>query len=332
MNTHPHELDLFDLAQGIPFPGQGAAADHVRSCPDCTALVVQFSLVDDPAAAPPMSDPRPAALAAALGASAPTPDRGQLWRAEWDGISLTVLIVRSRPDVLEVVGVTDAAAADPSCVPVRGDLLGYGAAAVAHDVTSLPMRVLDLFLGQVPTETLENVTAALAGGAMSFDAIVDSSDERERALDAARAALNMLQNASWIPLDATGDAIDDVKMLWPAPPVLATALGVLPGDARRIMQGQQPLTDDQRRRLSELAGRPIGSTRPDEDLLWALDHPSVRPLWRARAAAAGRGDDAAFRWETYHDLNFSLAARNTSGGAKREQLLSKVRQVLDGAA
>jgi len=334
MTMHPNELDLLDHTTGEAFPGDAEVAAHVATCAQCAALVQAFATSD------PMLDEqqpevvyhRATPLTEALVAGSPQPAAGQLWRAEWDGLVQLLLVLAATDTTTETVPVIEAEAADDTCVEIDRALLGWRAALLAAEAATLPIRVLDLFLGMVDDEVVARVHRVADGEVGDGDPIVSPLDERWGHRVQIHENLAALAEATWVPHTAEPGLVDLLRSTWSRPKLLADDLGITPGQATAILAGERPLNDDQRREVGHRLGREIGPAAPPDDVVWAIDHPTLRPSWRAKARRAGRQDSPAFRWETYSNSNFALAARTTGGLSNRERLLAMVKQVLDDGA
>ena len=334
MTMHPNELDLLDHADGAAFPGDAEVAAHVATCEQCAALVRAFATSD-----PTLDDRqhdvahhRADPLTEALMAELPEPAAGQLWRAEWDGLVQLLLVLSATDTTTETVPVIEAEAADDTSVELDRALLGWSAAVLAAEVATLPIRVLDLCLGMVDATVVSRVHRVAAGEPGDGDPIVSSLDERWGHRVQIHENLAALAEATWVPQTAEVGLVDLLRTTWSRPKLLADDLGVTPGQATAILAGERPLNDDQRKAVGRRLGREIGPAAPPDDVVWAIDHPTLRPRWRAKARRAGTQDNPAFRWETYSNSNFALAARTTGGLSHRDRLLAMMKQVLDDGA
>jgi hypothetical protein len=304
------------------------------TCEQCAALVHRFetseSMLDEDQHE--VAHRRAAPLAAALTAEPPQPATGQLWRAEWNGLVQLLLIVRATDTTAQAVPVIEAEAADDRSVRLDQAILGWVAAVLVADVATLPVRVLDLFLGNVDANIIDRVERVSAGEPGDGEPIVSPLDERWGYRVGIHEKLAALASATWIPRSAETGLVELLRTTWSRPSALAADLGTTFGQATAILAGERPLSEDQRKEVGRLLGREIGPAAPPDDVVWALDHPTLRPNWRARALRARTQDSAAFRWYTYTNSNFALAARTTGGLNDRERLLAKVKQVLDDGA
>jgi hypothetical protein len=334
MTMHPNELDLLDLAAGQAFPGEAEVAAHVATCEQCAAAVQAFA-----ASVPIIGDAqtqvvhhRAAPLAQALHAELPTPAAGQLWRAEWDGVVQLLVVVAATDTTTDAMPVIEADGADDTSLELDPSLLGWRAAVIAAEVASVPIRVLDRFLGVVSRNVLDRARAVAAGDPGDGDPIVSPLDERWGHRAQLHENLVALTEATWVPETAEVGIVELLRAAWDRPSALAKDLGTTPGHATELLTGKRPLNDDERREVGRRLGRDLGPAAPPAEVLWALDHPTVRPSWRAKALRSGTQDTSAFRWATYANSNFALAARTTGGLSERERWLATVKQVLDDGA
>lgn len=330
---HPTELDLLDFATGEAFDGQVNVAEHVGSCARCAALVETFTstgaLVGEEL--PNIEVERSDSLVQAITEPPPNPAPGQLWRAEWDGTVQLLLIVSATDATMEAVPLIDAEALDEASVSI-GMTLGWNSAVVAADLATLPIRVLDRYLGTLSTGVVDRVRSVARGEPGDGDPIVSKFDERWASRVQTSEQIAMLADATWVPQNAEPDIPSLLHALWSRPQLLANDLGVRPGQATQILVGNRLLNDDQRRVVEQRLGREIGPAAPAADVVWAFDHPSLRMSWRAKARRAGTHDSPTFRWDTYLNSSFALAARTTGGLSARERILAMVKQVLDDGA
>jgi|GEM_PF-1313713 len=335
MTLHPNELDLLDHATGESFPGDEEVAVHVAECPHCAAVVQAF-VESEPIMT--TSSPRSVeyhrahSLAEALAQEPPEPATGQLWRAEWDSRVLLVLILAAEDATIRAVPIIEAEAVDDTSVGLDRGLLGWNAAVLAGEQATLPIRVLDRFLGTANHEVMRRVIRVAAGDVGDGAPIVSPLDERWGHRVQIHENLIALSDASWVPRTAEVNLVQLLRSEWNRPSELAHDLGITSGQATAILAGDRQLNEEQRRVVEHRIGRRIGPAAPPDGLVWAIDHPAIRPIWQAKARRLGTQDSAAFRWATYTDSNFALAARTTGGLSERERLLARVKQVLDDGA
>ena len=180
MTMHPNELDLLDYATGEAFPGDADVAAHVATCAQCAATVQTFttsdSTLDNEQEA--VIYHRAPALTEALVAGAHPAAAGQLWHAEWDGLVQLLLVLTATDTTAQAAPIIEAEAADDTSVELDRALLGWSAAVLAAETATLPIRVLDLFLGMVDADVVDRVNRVAAGEAGDGDPIVSALDER----------------------------------------------------------------------------------------------------------------------------------------------------------
>lgn len=319
MNDHPDSLTLFSAALG---EADEAVHLHVSSCRVCSDTVEQHQRDEGAAFARARAAyVRAPRLSAALAEPTPKPQADQLWRAEWDGVVQLVrlLQVDEQDDTVVAAPLVDAEAADDTSVTFGAELLGWTAAAVTSLSRDLPTRVLDRYLGQT----------GIAEPSLNRGTVRSATDERSHVYAVVQDRLDSLSQATWVMTDADETSLTEkLRQRWNMPGAMASDTGIGVACARELLEGVRPPSVDESASLSA-AGIEAGVPAPPDSLVWAVDHPQVRHLWAADAAANGTTDSPSYRWEAYTNQRFALAARSTGRAAgSREAWLGIVREAL----
>ena len=240
----------------------------------------------------------------------PTPAPGQIWRARWGSATLLLLVleasrrsVRAVPVTLDVDGADETAAVlSPESSELRSSLVGW-----LDDATSLPLRVLDRYLGSLTVDAGELNTAARGRPVLT--------DADERAVQRARLQdiLDVFVAARWAP-----EGSGNLKELLGAADVkdLAQALQEPPRTVIALRRGKAALTPDQAERLAPVIHLPVETllaANPPlpEDLVADLDHPAYRA--KVVSLAERRGIDEKQAWLTAGFAVAAVAHRQTEG-------------------
>jgi uncharacterized protein (DUF2267 family) len=243
----------------------------------------------------------------------PTPSPGQIWRARWGAVTQLLLVLNAPSRSVRAVPVTlDVAAADESAALLSATSSELGASLVLwlDDATSLPLRVLDRFLGSL-TVGLEELPAADHGLP-----ILTAADERAVHRARLQDVLAVFVAARWAP-EGTGNLkalLDTVE-----PKILAQVLGVPDRIVIALRRGQTMLTPEQAERLAPVLHQSVetllaANPALPEDLVADLDHPAYRT--KVVALAQLRGIDEAQAWLTAGFAVAAVANRQTEGHAQ----------------
>ena len=240
----------------------------------------------------------------------PTPAPGQIWRARWGTTTLLVLILDAPRRSVRAVPVTLAVdAADDSAAilsPGSSDL-ATALAVWLDDATSLPLRVLDRYLGSL-TIDLRELDAADRGLPV-LTVADDRAVQRARLQD----TLDTFVAARWAP-----EGSGNLKDLLPASDVkgLAQVLQVPDRTVIALRRGKAALTPEQAERLAPVIHLPVEAllaANPPlpEELVADLDHPAYRA--KVIALAERRNIDETQAWLTAGFAVAAVAHRQTEG-------------------
>jgi len=258
-------------------------------------------------------------------------ERGQIWRASWDEVSVLVVVFDVENTEIDVIPLTiDPAGEDVDCY-----VLGTGLTAFDSEVTLweglrtyLPMRVFDEIVDELADEVSDwlfdakRSAASPPGGVRvgrtprsPFEASITFKAEIEDDLIALRSSpalpvASEYDNPS-IPTLASllGKKIDLGVLVEALSP-----LGLDQPEVMRLLRGKRPITPVIAFAVAQVTGvaatqvteavQPLPARFVDE-----VDHPRWRPVWRERADRSGI-DEADARLEVSYEM-FALAARQT---------------------
>jgi hypothetical protein len=258
-------------------------------------------------------------------------ERGQIWRAAWDDVSLLVVVASVEHAEISAIPVTlDPGAEDAESFVLDPALTVFGVETTfwVGLRTRLPFRVLDEIIDELPVALGEWVSFATpepkvetpAGVRLGRPArtVFDSSNARRAEIEDDLAALQAApglpvaygaENTTHTLASILGNAVD-LR-------VLVDALGPLGLDQPGVMsllRGKKPMTPDLvdaiaavtevDRALIAQAVRPLPAEFVNE-----VDHPRWRPTWRERAQRDGL-DVATARLQVSYEM-FAQAARQT---------------------
>lgn len=240
----------------------------------------------------------------------PTLAPGQIWRARWGTVTHLLLIldapscsVRAAPVTLDVDAADDSAAV----LPATSSELTVPLVLWLGDATSLPLRVLDRFLGSL-TVDLQELSAADHG-----HPVLTPADERAVHRARLQDALDVLVAARWAP-----EGNGNLKALLGTadPKTLAHVLEVPDRTVIALRRGKAALTPEQAERLAPVVRQPVEAllaANPPlpEDLVADLDHPAYRA--KVVALAQQRGIDETQAWLTAGFAVAAVAHRQTEG-------------------
>lgn len=242
----------------------------------------------------------------------PTPAPGQIWRARWGAVTQVLLVldapsrsVRAVPITLDINAADDSAAVLPA---TRSDLT-VPLVLWLGDAASLPLRVLDRFLGSLTVE-LQELSTADRG-----HPVLTAADERAVRRARLQDVLDFLVAARWAP-DGDGNLKEllgttDLK-------TIAQVLEVPDRTVIALRRGTAALTPEQAERLAPMVHQPVEAllaANPSlpEDLVADLDHPAYRA--KVVTLAQQRGIDETQAWLTAGFAVAAVAHRQTEGGA-----------------
>lgn len=237
----------------------------------------------------------------------PTPAPGQLWRARWGTVTQMLLILDAPARSVRTAPVTlDMDLADDTAVvlPAEANDITVPLVVWLGDATSLPIRVLDRFLGLVTIDPREVPSAR--SGLPVLTTADDRAVNRARLQD----ALDVFVAARWAP---GGDGSLGEILGRADPKRLREALELPDRVVIALRRGRTPLTPEQAVRLAPvveesvenlLAANPV---LPD-DLVADLDLPAYRA--KVNALANRRGIEEIEAWLT--------AGYSVAGAAHRQ--------------
>jgi len=258
-------------------------------------------------------------------------ERGQIWRATWDDVRLLVLVTDVEHAEIDAVPVTlDPGAEDAESVVLEPALTAFGVGVTLWVGlrTTLPFRVLDEIIDEIPDQIAGWVTAAMSVSrlptpegvqvgrrrATLFDSSVTIRAEVEDGLEALRATPALPvgkrpEKSTRTLASILGRAVD-LNVLVGA----LSRQGFSQSDVMSLLRGKRPLTPDMVDAVARVTGveptliaeavQPLPAEFVEE-----VDHPRWRPLWRERVQDEGL-DEATARLRVSYEM-FALAARQT---------------------
>jgi hypothetical protein len=242
----------------------------------------------------------------------PTPAPGQIWRARWGTVTQMLLIldapsrsVRAAPVTLDL----DAADESAAVLPPNSSELAVPLVVWLSDATSLPLRVLDRFLGLL-TVDLTTLSEADHG-----PLVLTPADERAVRRARLQDALDVFVAARWAP---EGNGNLNALLSTADPKGLAQVLEVPDRTVIALRRGKAALTPEQAERLSPVVHQPVEAllaANPSlpEDLVADLDHPAYRA--KVVALAQRRRIEETQVWLTAGFAVAAVAHRQTDGVA-----------------
>jgi len=254
-----------------------------------------------------------------LAGAIPDVRAGQMWRATWDGVTVTGIVldadvadatVELAPFTVDV----DYADAYTGIVPAVYNPVGVDLAVFSGLTAPLPAMTLDRCLGQVSASTLEALVAlwrANLTGLTHKDSElatgtpdVDAADPRRDYRNTLRAQLAEIQMADL--LADTAEGTTDIDL-----PERLLAAGLAPSDlvtdsvslsyARQAAEGNAPVTRSLAERIAELLGEPDAT-------VFETDGPALPPALAA-CLASPRAFSVVREIMQNEDLNEVAAAR-----------------------
>src|SRR6185437_15787268 len=191
----------------------------------------------------------------------PTPAAGQLWRATWgDAAGLVLLLGAAQARTVPVAFANNQGEGDEASVTVPTDQ-SFSPVVWGAIRSELKMFTLDYRLADVLPSALVGVEAVIAGRRRGEWGPIDSPlddralqkadviDERDRLIDvdwlpAVTGAKNLAERAEALGLTAS---------------TLAREVGIAPGAARRLLQGQRDPSPVEKAFLERELGSPVTS-------------------------------------------------------------------------
>lgn len=197
----------------------------------------------------------------------PDVDVGQLWRAEWDSVTILGVTLATEDGYTEFAPITvDVDFADPytAILQVAQSPLPVAIAVFTSLATPVPVYVLEASLGQLAPGVVESLTSiwrdSLAGrtpkssltlGRSSVDPLEVRSAFRHELAD----QLTVLASAELIRGAVFDGGLSALSSESTIPPSrIHEILGVGLRDARAISVGHMPLTETQAKQLAEAVG------------------------------------------------------------------------------
>lgn len=270
----------------------------------------------------------PSAVQDAWAASPPDPTSGQLWRARWGTVTQMLLILESSARSVRATPVTfDLGMADDSAgiLPATASDLSIPLVVWIDDAASLPLRVLDRFVG-VLAEQRRRVQDAPRGRPIA-SAVDERAVQRARGQD----AMDVFVSARWAP-EGSGTLKEILGRTERSR--LTAALALPDRQVIALLRGRNGVTPEQAELLAPVVGETaealLASNPPlDEDLVADLDLPVYRA--KVNALAKRRGLAELDAWRVVGYTVAGVANRRTEGAAPslREQLDRYFEAVLD---
>jgi hypothetical protein len=256
--------------------------------------------------------------------------RGQVWRASWDEVSLLVLLLDVGEFDVTMVPVTlDPPAEDEHCLVLETSSTAFGVPATVWRAlrSEVPVRVLDVLLDQWAVEFVDAADqrsgADLPQGARRGTPIVSEFDLSASVRVEIVDDLNSLRGSPALPVESEGQSTPnlvqvladkfDLKRLV----VALTPLGITQAEVMEIARGVKPITPAQALAISESTGvdQKVVSRAVRQlpaDLAAEAQRPKWRAAWREEAARDGIDEAAARELGAYGGL--ALAGRQTGSG------------------
>jgi hypothetical protein len=271
----------------------------------------------------------PSSIAGAWSERPPRPTGRQLWRARWGSVTQLLVVLDASARSVRAAPVTlDPELADDSAVITYSDESDLTVPLVVwlQDAASLPVRVLDRFLGAVHVDL--RAASALRHGRPVLTAADERAVHRARLQD----TLDVFVAARWAP---EGDGSLGALLGAARPQQIAQVLGVPNRMVIGLRRGERFLSPQQAELLAPLlhrsAGEVLAANPPlPEDLVADLDLPE----YRARITALARREGAD-EIDTWRAVGYGVAAvshRQTEGDAVswRDRIDHYFLAVLDG--
>jgi hypothetical protein len=258
-------------------------------------------------------------------------ERGQIWRAAWDEVSLLVLVASvEHAEISAIPATLDPGAEDAESVILESALTAFDVEATfwVGLRKNLPFRVLDEIVDELPAALTSWIVAAIPEQRVAAPLGVRRGRPDPTVFDSSATVraeveddLAALQAAPALPVaqdpEATtrtlasilGKAVDLHVLLDALSP-----LGLDQPEVMSLLRGRRPMTPDVvdavadvtdvDRKLIAEAVQPLPVEFVEE-----VDHPRWRPTWRERAQSEGL-DEATARLQVSYEM-FALAARQT---------------------
>lgn len=254
---------------------------------------------------------------------------GQIWRASWDEVSMLIVVLDIDHTELTIIPLTiDPPAEDSDSVVLEEKLTAFGTEVSlwAGLASTLPMRVLDEIIDQLPNDTSEWLFTAdltnLPRGARRgrapsspFESSIEIRAMIDDDLTALRSspALPVASDEDSRPVPSLASLLGkDVDLA-----ALVSALSPLGLDQPAVMsllRGKRPVSPEIANAVASVTGvEPVqvaGAVQPlPARFVEEVDHPRWRQVWRERAERTGSREEEARLAASYE--MFARAARQT---------------------
>ncbi len=273
--------------------------------------------------------------------------RGQVWRACWNEVSLLVLLLDvGEFDVTMMPVTVDPPAEDEHCLVLEPSSTVFGIPVTVWRGlrAELPVRVLDAVLDQWTNEFVNAANQPVGADTglpprsrrgtpipSEFDPAASIRAEILDDLDALRAS-------PALPVESEGRSTPSLvkvlgdKFSFEGLVTALAPLGLTQAEVMDIVRGYRPMTPAQAHVVSESTGVDHESVsqavRPlPADLVAKVQHPQLRAVWRERAARDNT-DEAAAREAGAYGV-FAMAARQT--GSRPPDWSNRIEQYLLGS-
>ncbi|UVS80553.1 hypothetical protein [Actinokineospora sp. UTMC 2448] len=258
--------------------------------------------------------------------------RGQVWRASWDDVSLLVLLLDVGDFDVTMAPVTlDPPAEDEHCLVLepRGTAFGVPVTVWRGLQAELPVRVLDAVLDQWADELVNaadqrlEADAGLPPRSRRGTPILSEFDQAATVRAEILDDLDALRASPALPIESEGRSTPSLvnvladKFNFEGLMTALIPLGLTQAEVMDIVRGYKPMTPAQALAVSESTGvdhelvsqavRPLPA-----DLVAKVQHPRFRAVWREHAARDNTDEAAAREAGAYGVL--AMAARQTGSG------------------
>ncbi|MFL0293720.1 hypothetical protein ACJH6J_22085 [Mycobacterium sp. SMC-18] len=267
--------------------------------------------------------------------------RGQVWRAQWDEVTVLVLLAETSSTDVDVIPVTvDPDAADSTALVLDPSLTAFGVETTLwiNLRTRLPLRVLDEIIDEFPAdlmnEVIDDPQVDLPRGVRKGPPAASVFDPSKQIRAEIEDDLSDLQASPQLPVEG-GSAT--------TPPTLASILGknvnlgalvdalgpcgLNQSDVMSVLKGKRFLTPDLVDAIASVtdisrAAIAEAVTPLPAELVEEVDHPRWRSMWRDWAHRDGL-DESTARLRGTYEL-YALAARQT--GAQKPDWAARLAQ------
>jgi hypothetical protein len=202
---------------------------------------------------------------------------------------------------------------------LAGTLLGMTAAVWTTVTADIKLFTLEHRITDLTAASLDTVLDVRRGGTPgAWAPIVDDLDDRTLIRADLVDRIEAMAGAEWLPETPTAVATVGELAARAAitPSALARELGISPGDARRLIQGQRLPTPTEVSTLTVLLGAvPASAAEYDQALVAGMDAPEFRPAFQLIADRDHAGDDVAAR-RAFAGTMMAMAARPREPGPR----------------